>query len=161
MAEVASATQKANQTAGRAEQLAQQDQSAIKSDESTIAANGASITALDQAMHYSLLASAEVTFGFNKSNLGKTDEAALDALVQQVQSTPRVVFELVGFTDPAGTAEYNLGLSRRRADSWRDTWCAMAFAARHSHYRTGEGARRFRIYVPNAGTQVSSLHQAR
>jgi len=189
VAEVASAAQKANGTASRANQLAEQDQSAIKSDESTIAANGASITALDQAMHYSLLASAEVTFGFNRSNLGKTDEAALDALVQQVQSTPRVVFELVGFTDPAGTAEYNLGLSRRRADSVARYLVRHGIPLRGIHIIglgkepvpagfladvetvdprvTKADARqlarrvRIRIYVPNAGTQVSLLHQAR
>jgi outer membrane protein OmpA-like peptidoglycan-associated protein len=68
-------------------------------------------------MNYTLVASCDVTFAFNKSSLGKTDEAMIDDLIQKVQSTPRAVFELVGFTDRTGTAEYNLALSRRRAES--------------------------------------------
>src|SRR5580658_851405 len=108
VAEVASATEKANASADRANQIAEQDQSAIQADQSAIAANAASITNLDKAMNYSLVARGDVTFGFNKSNLGKSDEAALDALVRQTQSTPRAAFELLGFTDPAGTVEYNL-----------------------------------------------------
>jgi outer membrane protein OmpA-like peptidoglycan-associated protein len=117
VAEVASSAQEANATADRANQLAQQDESAIASDRYAIAVNSASIVALDQAMTYSLVARADVTFAFDKSELGEAGEAALDALAQQVQSTPRVVFELVGFTDPVGTADYNLALSRRRAES--------------------------------------------
>jgi len=110
VAEVASAAQQANASAAQANQLAQQNQSAIAADQ-------AAITNLDKAMTYSLVAKADVTFGFNKSHLGKADEAALDALIQQVQSTPRVVFELIGFTDRVGGTDYNLALSRRRAES--------------------------------------------
>ncbi|HUI77453.1 MAG TPA: OmpA family protein [Bryobacteraceae bacterium] len=185
VAEVASVAQKANATADQADRLAEQDQSAIKSDETAIAANAASITALDKAMNYSLVAKADVTFGFNKSKLGKTDEAALDALVQQAQSTPRVAFELVGFTDPVGSTEYNLGLSRRRADSVARYLVRQGIPLRGIHI-IGLGkepvpagfladvqavdpnitradamrlARRVRIrlYAPNASTQISSL----
>ena len=185
VAEVASTAQKANDTADRANQLAEQDQSAIKTEQSAIAANSASITVLDNAMKYSLVATAEVTFGFGKSNLGKTDETALDALVQQVQSTPRVVFELVGFTDSLGTAEYNLGLSRRRADSVARYLVRHGIPLRGIHI-IGLGKEpvpagflgdvdavdpnvtkadamrlarrvRVRIYAPNAGAQISSL----
>ncbi len=110
VAEVATAAQQANASATQANQTAQQNQSAI-------AANATAIATLDKAMNYSLVAKGDVTFGFNKSNLGKTDQAALDALIQQVQSRPRVVFELLGFTDAVGSRAYNLGLSRRRAES--------------------------------------------
>ncbi len=162
----------------RANQLAEQDQSAI-------AVNTASITALDKAMNYSRVTSADVTFDFNKSSLGKVDEAALDALVQQVQSTPRVVFELVGFTDRVGTAEYNLALSRRRAESVARYLVRHGIPLRGIHI-VGLGkepvpaglfadlqavdptatqadamrlARRvlIRIYAPNASAQISSL----
>ena len=185
VAEVASVAQKANATADRANQLAEQDQSAIKADQSAIAVNTASITALDKAMSYSRVASADVTFDFNKSSLGKVDEAALDALVQQVQSTPRVVFELVGFTDRVGTAEYNFALSRRRAESVARYLVRHGIPLRGIHI-VGLGkepvpaglfaelqavdptatqadamrlARRvlIRIYAPNAGAQISSL----
>jgi len=185
VAEVASVAQKANATADQADRLAEQDQSAIKADESAIAANASSITALDKAMNYSLVAKADVTFGFNKSKLGKTDEVALDVLVQHTQSTPRVVFELLGFTDPVGTTEYNLGLSRRRAESVARYLVRHGIPLRGIHIIglgkepipegfladveaidpnvTKADARRLarrvliRIYVPNATTQVSAL----
>ena len=115
--QVASAAQQANASAAQANQLGQQNQSVIASNQSAISANAASIATLDQPMTYSLVAKGDVTFDFNKSNLGKADEAALDALVQQVQSNPRAVFELIGFTDRVGGPEYNLALSRRRAES--------------------------------------------
>jgi len=112
--EVASAAQQANASAAQANQLAQQNQTTIAANQVAVTA---SITALDKAITYSLVATADVTFSFNKSNLGRTDEVALDALVQQVQSTPRVEFELIGFTDRVGPTAYNLALSRRRAES--------------------------------------------
>lgn len=115
--QVAAAAKQANASAAQANQLGQQNQSAIAANQSAIAANAASITTLDKAMTYSLVAKGDVTFAFNKSNLGKTDEAALDALVLQVQSNPRAVFELIGFTDRVGGPDYNLTLSRRRAES--------------------------------------------
>lgn len=110
VAEVATTAQQANSTANQANQLGQQNQSAI-------AASNTAIANLDKAMSYSLVAKGDVTFGFNKSNIGKTDQAALDLLVQQVQARPRVVFELLGFTDSVGSPSYNLALSRRRAES--------------------------------------------
>ena len=117
VAEAATAAEKANARAAQASQLAQQNQSAIAANQSAVAANTASITTLGNAMNYSLVATGNVTFAFNKSNLGKTDEAALDDLIQQARSNPRAVFELIGFTDRVGTKEYNLALSRRRAES--------------------------------------------
>ena len=117
VAEVATTAQQASASAAQANQIGQQNQSAIAASQSAIAVNSASISTLDKAMTYSLVAKGDVTFGFDKSKLGKTDQTALDALIQQVQSMPRPVFELVGFTDPIGTVDYNLALSRRRADA--------------------------------------------
>ena len=185
VAEVASAAQKATDIAHRADQLAEQNQSTIQADRSAIAANAASIATLDKSMNYSLVVTADVTFGFNKSNLGKTDEAALDALVQQAQSTPRVVFELVGFTDRVGSREYNLTLSRRRAETVARYLVRNGIPLRgiyivglgkepvpagfladvqavDSNVTKAEATRlarrvRIRIYKPNASTEVSSL----
>ncbi len=117
VAQVASVAQQADTPAAQANQLGQQNQSGIASNQSAISANYASIATLDKALIYSLVAKGDVTFAFNKCNLGKTDEAALDALVAQVQSNPRAVIELIGFTDRVGSTEYNLVLSRRRAES--------------------------------------------
>jgi len=117
VAEAAAAAARANDIATQANQLGQQNQAAIASGQSAIAANAAAVKALENAMTYSLVAKGEVTFGFNRSNLDKADQGALDALVQQARSAPRPEFELLGFTDPVGSSAYNLELSRRRAES--------------------------------------------
>jgi len=117
VAQNASAAQQANAAAAQANQLAQQNQAAVAANQAAIDAANASLTNLDKAMTYTLLAKGDVTFDFNKSNLGKTDQAALDALIQQIQSTPRAQFELIGFTDNVGTTDYNLTLSRRRSEA--------------------------------------------
>ena len=114
VAEVDSAAQEANASAAQANQLAQQNQSTIVATQLAVTA---SVANMDKAIAYSRVATADVTFSFNKSNLGRIDEAALDALVQQVHATPRVEFELIGFTDRVGSTAYNLALSRRRAES--------------------------------------------
>lgn len=185
VAEVASAAQQASVSAAQANKLAQQDQTEIATEQSAVSANAASIATLDKAISYSLVAKLNVTFDFDKSNLGETDQAALDALVQQVQSRPRVVFELLGFTDPAGTADYNLALSRRRADSVARYLVHHGIPLQGIHIiglgkepvpsallvdleavdpNTTEAdamrlARRvlIRIYAPNASVQISSL----
>jgi OmpA-OmpF porin, OOP family len=133
VSEVASAAQQANASAAQANQAAQQNQSAIAANQSAIATNTASITTLDKAITYSLVATGDVTFAFNKSNLGKSDEAALDALIQQVQSNPRAVFELIGFTDPIGSTDYNLALSRRRAEAVERYLVRQGIALRGLH----------------------------
>jgi outer membrane protein OmpA-like peptidoglycan-associated protein len=122
--QAAASAQQASASAAQANQLGQQNQSAIASAQSAnaanqaaIAATRASLVALDKAMSYSLVAKGDVTFDFNKSEFGATDAAALDILIQQSQSTPRVQIELIGFTDQAGSAAYNLALSRRRSES--------------------------------------------
>ena len=117
VAEAAASAGRANDTATQANQLAQQNQAAIASNGSAIAANTAAIGNLEKALNTSLVAKGEVTFRFNRSNLDKADQGALDSLVGQTRSAPRAEFELLGFADPAGSAAYNLELSRRRAES--------------------------------------------
>ncbi|MBV8571707.1 MAG: OmpA family protein [Acidobacteriaceae bacterium] len=114
VADVSASAQQANTTANQANQLAQQNQAAIAANN---AATTAAINNLNSALSYSLLAKADVTFGFNKSTLGKTDQAALDTLVQQFQTRPRAVVDIFGYADRIGASDYNLSLSRRRAET--------------------------------------------
>jgi outer membrane protein OmpA-like peptidoglycan-associated protein len=109
-AENAAAIRQTNATAEQAMQTAQ-------SNESKISANEAALTKLDAAMNYTLIEKGDVTFGFNKSALDNEAKVALDAIIQRAQSSPRTVVELVGFTDPIGSTQYNLTLSRRRAEA--------------------------------------------
>ncbi len=66
---------------------------------------------------YRLVTSQDVLFGFNKAILTRDGKAKLDQLAQQAASTPRAVVEVEGFTDRSGPRDYNLALSRRRADT--------------------------------------------
>lgn len=58
-----------------------------------------------------------VLFGFNKAVLTEADAAKLDTIIQQAQTSPRYVVEVEGYTDRVGAKDYNLVLSRRRADA--------------------------------------------
>jgi len=126
--QAAAAAGVANASASEANQLAKQNQSTIAANQAAVdaklAAESAEMSNMQKSMTYSLVAKGDVTFGFNKSTLGKTDEAALDALIQNVdsllqhsQSATNVRFELMGFTDSVGGAEYNFALSRRRTEA--------------------------------------------
>jgi OmpA-OmpF porin, OOP family len=58
-----------------------------------------------------------VLFGFNRDTLTDDDKAQLDALEQTVGSLKFYSVEVTGYTDKTGPANYNLELSRRRADA--------------------------------------------
>jgi len=106
----AAAAQQANATASQALQTAQSNTQAID-------ANKTEITNLANGMNYTLIEKSDVTFGFNKSNLDKTAQTTLDSVVSKAQTAPRAVVELLGFTDTIGSKQYNLALSRRRAEA--------------------------------------------
>ncbi|MCU0766901.1 MAG: OmpA family protein [Gammaproteobacteria bacterium] len=62
--------------------------------------------------------SSDVLFAFDKSVLKPEGEAALTELAAKLKSTPgNEVVNVIGHTDPVGSFEYNLGLSKRRADA--------------------------------------------
>ena len=62
--------------------------------------------------------SSDVLFEFDKAVLKPAGVAALDELAAKLKSTPgNEVVNVVGHTDPIGSFEYNLGLSKRRADA--------------------------------------------
>jgi peptidoglycan-associated lipoprotein len=78
---------------------------------------GAKITAMEDGLHFAF----PVNFGFNESTVRTEDQAALQrfsTVVQKYYPGSKVTIE--GFADPAGSARYNLALSKRRAESVRD-----------------------------------------
>ncbi len=119
--ETAATAQEANILANQANDLAKQDQTAIAvnrtADQAALAMNVESIARVGKAMTYSLVAEGEVEFSFDKSGLTPVGRDKLDTLLQQVSSKQRLEFELIGYTDPIGSASYNLALSRKRGDS--------------------------------------------
>jgi OOP family OmpA-OmpF porin len=86
-----------------------------------ISANSTAINTLasgvSNALNFKFVESADVTFGFNKYTLTPEAKAALDQVASKMQSLPRSMVELAGFTDRTGSASYNLALSRRRAEA--------------------------------------------
>jgi len=113
VAEATAAAERANTSAAQANQLGQQDQAAIAANRSAIAANANAIKDLEKAMKYSIVARGDVTFGFNRSNLDKTDLGALgalDALAQQARSMPRAELRIA---DPNAIDAESRRLARR------------------------------------------------
>ncbi|MFP4154208.1 MAG: OmpA family protein [Halothiobacillaceae bacterium] len=65
--------------------------------------------------------SADTYFDFDKYNLKPAGKAALDELVKEMGDLSEIAkITVVGHTDSIGTAEYNQGLSERRANTVRD-----------------------------------------
>jgi outer membrane protein OmpA-like peptidoglycan-associated protein len=185
--QVATSAQQANASAAQANALAEKNQAALAANQASIAADNAAIANLDKSMTFSLVSKGDVTFGFDKSNLGVTDQAALDALIQQTRSMPRAQFELIGFTDKVGTASYNLALSRRRSEAVARYLVRHGVSLQGIHMiglgeepvppglladakavdpkATDANSRRLarrvliRIYAPDATTQSASLQQ--
>jgi len=118
------AAQQAQTDAQRAQADAQRAQTAASSAMSEAQENARKLAANSQAganavdaPDYKLIQSADVTFGFNQFSLTPEAKTELDQLATKVHSMPRVMVELVGFTDATGPQDYNLNLSRERADS--------------------------------------------
>ncbi len=66
---------------------------------------------------YKAVANATVHFKFNSDKLGDDDKQQLDQLAQQMGTMKRYFIAIEGFTDKVGAPEYNLDLSRRRAQA--------------------------------------------
>jgi len=108
------AAQQAGGTASQAQQMAEENQTKISTNSTQISNL---TTGVANALNYQLVEKGDVTFGFNKSDLTPATKAAIDSIIEKVQTLPRSVVELVGFTDRIGSHGYNLALSRRRAEA--------------------------------------------
>ncbi|MCK7479740.1 MAG: OmpA family protein [Candidatus Moduliflexus flocculans] len=60
-----------------------------------------------------------ILFDFNKSNVKPDSFAVLEEIVEYLETNKGVMMEIQGHTDNKGTAEYNMKLSYKRADSVR------------------------------------------
>jgi OmpA-OmpF porin, OOP family len=106
-AEVEQKTQTAAQNATQAQQMADAANGRVGVLTNTVAN-------LD---NYHPVAETSVKFGFNKDNLTKKAQEALDQLAAQIASTKGYIIALEGGTDSVGPADYNYDLSQRRANS--------------------------------------------
>jgi OmpA-OmpF porin, OOP family len=106
-ADVEQKAQAAGQTANAAQQTADAANNRVNVVTNTVAN-------LD---NYHPVAETSVKFGFNKDNLTSKAKEALDQLAGSIASTKGYIIALEGDTDSVGSAEYNYGLSQRRADA--------------------------------------------
>lgn len=61
-----------------------------------------------------------INFDFDRANVRGNVQERLDRVVRLLKEMPDIDVQIVGYTDDIGPAEYNLGLSVRRAESVRD-----------------------------------------
>lgn len=66
--------------------------------------------------NYKQLVTRSILFGFDRSDLTEESKAQLDEVAESLVNESHYVVEVRGFTDSSGSAQYNLRLSRARAD---------------------------------------------
>jgi len=104
----------ADRRAGDAMNRANQANDQAQKDDQEIAQLRGVITNLDD---YKVSNQATVLFKFNSADLSKEDKDQLDQLASNTGSLKRYFVAVEGYTDTTGDANYNLQLSRRRADA--------------------------------------------
>jgi outer membrane protein OmpA-like peptidoglycan-associated protein len=112
--DAARAAQAADQRAGQAADAARNATELAQSTQSKVSDLTNAVTNID---NYRMISSEDVLFGFDKATLTSQGKQKLDQLVSQTQGMGRYILEVEGFTDRTGPRDYNLALSRRRADA--------------------------------------------
>lgn len=105
---------------------------------------GAKLTELEQGMQLSV----PVHFAFDQATVRPEAEQVLDRFSQLIQRHyPDAMITVEGFTDPAGSAEYNRQLAQRRAQAVREELVERGLPATQLR-AVGYGSDR--LVVPNA-----------
>src|SRR5256714_5291119 len=128
-AEVDQKAQTASQQAGEAQTLADNAVHRVDKLQNTVAN-------LD---NYHVVTETSVHFGFNKDNLTKKAQEALDQLATDVPNTKGYIITVEGGTDSVGGADYNYDLSERRADSVIQYLASKHNIPAHKIYLVGLG----------------------
>ncbi|PMR70786.1 OmpA family protein [Halomonas heilongjiangensis] len=72
--------------------------------------------------------SSEVNFEFDRAELRPQAEMTLDEVAHRLRENPNLRVRIEGHTDSVGSAEYNQGLSQRRAESVRNYLMSQGIA---------------------------------
>ncbi|HEV2276186.1 MAG TPA: OmpA family protein [Acidobacteriaceae bacterium] len=126
----------AAQNATTATQAANQAQSSAQEAVNRADSLASLVSNLD---NYKQVGNVSVTFGFDKAVLTKTDKAQLDQLASQLNSTKSYILEVTGGTDSVGSADYNYGLSQRRAEAVVQYLASTYHVPPHKFYLIGIG----------------------
>ena len=89
--------------------------------------------------NYRVVTETAVHFGFDKDNLTKTAKEALDQLATDVPNAKGYLITVEGGTDSVGNADYNYGLSERRADAVIQYLASQHSIPPHKIYLIGLG----------------------
>lgn len=106
--------QQAREDAERASQVAQSARQIGEQNQSRLSELAEFLANSDK---YRLVVEESVLFGFNRSRLDAEARQKLEGLVKRLAASQRYVIEVVGYADPSGREDYNLALSRRRAEA--------------------------------------------
>ena len=113
--------QQVNQAAAAADQKAQaagqQAAQAQQSADNAVHRVDVLSDAVANLDNYRVVSETSVHFGFDKDFLTKQAKDELDKLAATVPNTKGYIITVEGGTDSTGPADYNYGLSERRADS--------------------------------------------
>jgi OmpA-OmpF porin, OOP family len=131
----ASANQ-ASQNATAATQAATQAQSSAQEAVNRADSLASVIANLD---NYKQVGDVSVNFGFNKTVLTKAAKAQLDDFGGTLTSAKSYILEVTGGTDSIGSADYNYGLSQRRAEAVVQYLAAKYNVPPHKFYLIGIG----------------------
>ncbi len=116
---ISAADEKATSADNRAgDALGRADAASKKSDQVRDQLRGELNDRISNLDDYKTAGDATVLFKFNSSELSDDAKQQLDTLVSgNISSAKRYFIAIQGFTDKVGPAEYNLQLSRRRAEA--------------------------------------------
>jgi len=89
--------------------------------------------------NYKSIADVNVTFGFDKSVLTAEDRKMLDDFAAGLADKRSYILAVTGGTDSTGDANYNYGLSQRRADAVVNYLATKYNIAPHKFYLIGIG----------------------
>jgi OmpA-OmpF porin, OOP family len=128
-AEVEQKAQAANQNATSAQQMADTANNRI----------GVLTNTVINLDNYRPVAETSVKFGFDKDNLTPKAREALDQLASNIASAKGYIITLEGGTDSVGPADYNYGLSQRRANSVIQYLASKYNVPAHKIYVVGLG----------------------
>ncbi len=71
-------------------------------------------------MHKMVVMPSDYLFDFDKAVIKKKYYSKLDEIADQIKKDPAMKVEIQGHTDSIGSAKYNMGLSKRRANAVRN-----------------------------------------
>jgi outer membrane protein OmpA-like peptidoglycan-associated protein len=71
----------------------------------------------------------QVLFDFDKADLKPAGQKIIAEVVQEMKDNPQLRAHLVGHADSVGSDQYNMGLSKRRAESVRNAMVRMGVPA--------------------------------